>query len=279
VNVNIGWVVVVVIGVAGVAAAPRLWRRARGSSDGRRALLSKAALLGSWAGPQVLLLGVGPNQDLRLAAPALAPMALLAGCLIPQVRRSVARPLMGAATALAVLGLILHTVPVRNFSWAIHQSTPAGMATLQVGTAPLGYARVPDGHDHSTGVLDWALDQAARHNLRRPPVIGLLQTHRELNPYTLGWLSYAQTRRAAVEWVDVPSRGLSDGAFESQFARFDGIVLIPDGVGGSDFRLIKLNERMAISRLSPSVLVPFDDVRIVPVHQPGTRAELRWRNR
>lgn len=276
-NQHLGWPVV----IAATAAIVISWRlrveRLRTGESRRRDLIAGALLL-AWGLIPTLIVGLGPNQDVRLVAAAVPSIAVLAGCAIAGLDHTRSRAILVPTAIAATLGLLVHTFSISTINISAQIDTPVGGIAYVVGEQTQGYARVPVAHDNAASVLLFLHDQATVRTPGRPAVVGLLQTHQEINPNTLVWEAEA-LGVDNVTIVEVGAEGLDDAAFEAQFAALDAIVIIPD-LPGAD-RLSKrqylLNLKLAAARISDEQLAKFSSgITNFPIAAPGSTAQVRW---
>jgi 4-amino-4-deoxy-L-arabinose transferase-like glycosyltransferase len=277
-NQHIGWTVLIVAIVAG-ALSWRTWTGRFRSIDRRGRAFIAVTMVVLWGFLPTLVVGLGPNQDVRLIAAAVPAIAVFAACalaLVPDPRR--ARAVFLPLIAFSIVGLIMHTVPIRTVDVNLDVTTPEGHASMLLRSSTQGYARLPIRRNHAVDIVMWAAAHADTTHPGTPSVVGLLQTHSEANPNSLSWVAKS-LGITNLRFVEVGSQGLDDASFAKQFDELDGIIYIPALAPDSSAkdRATLLNDRLAIVRVSPAQLAEFPDVRLLALSAPDVTAEARWR--
>jgi hypothetical protein len=144
---------------------------------------------------------------------------------------------------------------------------------VQLNTTPIGYEQLP-GRDFTTPVLKYIEEVSAREEGGPTATrsVCLLESEATMNSNTVGFLSAAHEDPFLIYDVLVGPEG-QKGLRES-LAACDFAIYVPPPTarpGGTESRLVIVNEPFAASHMTPGLFKLFDGSRrIFPLHNSGT---------
>jgi hypothetical protein len=276
INFNLSWVIVLL----GIAGALLSWSRLRSlfQRPADPAPLWKLAFLLAWALIPYLSVALAHNQDVRLMAPALPAVAVMAAGAVSAITKPRWR-LVLTAIAVVVLGYqtLTHITNVTPDSMPDHLRVSASSyeATVPLDSEPIGYEKLP-GDDYVTPIFEYIEKLAAREG--GDPGIGticLLESEPLINSNTFAFISAA--RGDAFGFADVVQGPTGTSAeLEGILSGCDFALYAhpPKPTPGSDeSRLTLVNEPYAAGHMTKSMFRLFEGpTKVFPV-APGGATE------
>lgn len=267
INFNLSWVIVLLGIVGAILSWPRLRRLFQKPIEPEP--WWKLAFLLAWAVVPYLSVALAHNQDVRLMAPALPAVAVLAAGAVSAIPKPRWR-LALATVAVVVLGYqtLTHIVDVAP-GWMPDRARIAVSsyeATIPLNSEPISYERLP-GDDYVDPIFEYIESVAAREN--GDPGIGticLLVSEPLVNSNTFGFISAA--RGDAFGFADVVQGPEGTAAeLEGTLSGCDfALYAKPPTPGSSGDRLTLVNEPYAANHMTKSMFRLFQGpTRVFPV--------------
>jgi 4-amino-4-deoxy-L-arabinose transferase-like glycosyltransferase len=223
-NEHVSWVLVLVFLAALAFDLPGLARLLR--AEGRVEPLLRLAFVATWALVPYLIVATAHNQDVRLMAPAMPAMAVIAAGAVAAVPLREARVVIaGLATVALVYQTAIHVVRIdlplipNEASVRIGQYT----AVVPLDDRPIGYERMPEA-DIGTPIMEY-IERTAAAEPGRPPErsVCVLESEVILNTNTIYFLinSRGDPFNVVAEMVGPTGRaGLAANLHECDFALY-----------------------------------------------------------
>lgn len=266
------------------AVRRRSERRDHGPGRPSRAALLKTAVILTWVAVPVAFQAASHNQDTRLIAPGLVGFGVGVAIAISRIRADRAR--VGLVTLAAVLGgwgVLTHSTTAHLrpplLPGDIAFPTPLGRADLALDGRTVSYARQPQHDDPASPVVRWLLEQRAARHLDRPVVLGLVQTHNEINGNTLSWLDVRDDDGMRLVITQAEQASLTPKQVDDEIATFDVVGIVPDIAGdpASGLRGTLIDQEL-VRADDPRITTQFTGTTATfPIDAPGTELVLHWR--
>jgi 4-amino-4-deoxy-L-arabinose transferase-like glycosyltransferase len=258
-NAHVSWIVLLAGLLAAALCAPRIGALLRRPLD-PLPLFSLAFLL-AWVLVPFVSVATAHNQDVRLMAPALPGIAVLAAGAMSAVPRPRARLALIAVTgALLVYQTANHTTAIDASVLPEQLDARVGSyeAVIPLDSDPIGYERLP-GDDYGTPVIDYMAAVGGEGGEPGvPPTACLLESEPIVNANTFRYL--ASANEAEFGFVDVTVGPGERGALRERLAECDLALYVrkpgenPDLAGS---RLQIVNEEYAARYMTPRLIALF----------------------
>jgi len=280
INANVTWVIALAGLIAVLLNGPALLALLRRPM--RIEPLLKLGFLIAWVLVPFLSVALAHNQDVRLMAPAMPGMAVIAAGAIAAIRWPKIRLALTGVTAVALLYLTLGRVTPISPSFLpedVSVQVSSYNAAIPLAEQPIGYERLPE-RDYGTPVIDYIAGIAEREGVgATPKLICLLESEPIVNSNSLGFLALAHEYPLAfadIAYGDEGRRGLRSVLEGCDYALY---VRQPQlDPAQKESRLALVNEAYAASYMTPRLFGLFaGPSRTFPVAEPlGDKGEARY---